>query len=328
MKPRRIIPLLVLAVALVGCEETFSPKDPFKRKSFLYCCVDFTFVGTSLQFALVNESYDVEGMNPAANMRDPFIDGAEIELLVKNRMYVFRSRISSLPDTTRYGSPFRFYRAEGAVLYPRDTVSVIAHLPGRPALSGWTIIPATRPMESRPRFAAGFTTQVNRFTQGDYYVLEWDDGVHNEHLFFPSLTITYIRHDADGPVPMAASVPLQYIDRAGGRTPVFPSPTTIPRLSFPLAVIDEAMRDISAGDPVKSRYVPQMLRFSVIECDFSLSRYYMSVNGSLDQYSLRLDESVYGNVQGGGGIVGSTNTYGIDYEFDPRYVRLFGYRPQ
>jgi len=316
---------LFLGLAACGCEDSFSPKETFLPKSYLYCIFNYARLEKSIQFALVNRSYDVDGTNPRVNTVDPFVDGAEIRLTIRRVSYEFRKQVSGPSDTTRYGSPFRYYSARNVPLFPLDTVLVAAYLPDKTVLTGWTIIPAAKPVSSQPVYAVGFTTQVNHFTQGNDYVLDWDDGSHDEHLFFPSLTISYVRHDDDTLVWLEKRIPLRYLDQGGQRVAVYPSPATIPHLVFPFAVIDEAMRELSAGDSVTSRYSPRTLSFRVVDCDFALSRYYMSVNGAMDQFSLRLDESTYSNVQGGGGIIGATNTYGIDYEFDPRYVKLFGY---
>jgi hypothetical protein len=327
---RRTTVAVVLALTLAGlaCEDQFSPKGTFESRVFLYCIVNFTKVDKTLQFALVNRSYDVEGTNPLVNTQDPFLDGAEIKLTVRNMVYAFRKTVADLPETTRYGSPFRCYRARDVLIFTNDTVHVVAYVPNGPPLTGQTIVPRTKPMESQPRYVVGFTTLVNRSTYGNDYVLDWNDASHDEHLFFPSLSITYLRYDSTEATPLAIQVPLKYVDQGGRRVPVYPSPTTVPHLTFPFEVIDETMREISAGDSSKSRYAPLMIKFSVVDCDFPLSRYYMGVNGSMDQYSLRLEESVFTNVQGGGGIVGSTNTYGIDYDFDPRYLKTFGYSPR
>jgi hypothetical protein len=141
------------------------------------------------------------------------------------------------------------------------------------------------------------------------------------------LTLTYEREeDTSGARTFSVRVPTGVVVRNGTRVGVYPRPSTSTHCEFTFEAIDEAMRSIAAGDTLKSRYLPVSLNFVVVECDIALTRYYMSVNGSLDQYSLRLDESTYTNVQGGGGVVGSTTTFGINNTIDPRYSRIFGYR--
>jgi hypothetical protein len=318
---------IVAALTGLSCDETFSPKEPLENRAFLYCIVNFSRLETTTQYALVNRSYDVSGTNPVVNTIDPFVQGAEMKLTVRSTEYSFRSGSLSGADTTRYGTPQRYYAARNVLVYPAEAVNVSAYLTDGTRLSGHTIVPAIKPLDSHPVYATGFTTLVNRFTQGNSYVLDWEDGSHEGHLFFPSMTLTYEREDdTSGARTFSVRIPTGYVMQNGVRVGVYPRPSTATHCEFTFEAIDDAMGAIAAGDTVKSRYRPVSLKFAVVECDFALTRYYMSVNGSLDQYSLRLDESTYTNVQGGGGVVGSTTTFGINNTIDPRYSRLFGYR--
>ena len=326
MRTRRLFLLpIVAALAGLSCDESFSPKEPLVDRAFLYCIVNYSRLETRTQFAIVNRSYDVNGTNPVVNGVDPFIDGAEMKLSVRTTEYLFRSGSMSGADTTRYGTPVKYYAARNVLVYPLDVVTVVASLPDGSRLSGHTTVPAVKPLESHPTYVSGFTTQVNRFTQGERYVLDWEDGSHDGHLFFPSLTLTYEREDS-ADKSFAIAVPTGISVQNGHRVAVYPHPSTATHCEFTFEAIDEAMRSIAEGDTLKSRYRPVSLNFTVVECDFALTRYYMSVNGALDQYSLRLDESTYTNVQGGSGVVGSTTTFGINNTIDPRYARLFGYQ--
>jgi hypothetical protein len=324
--PKTVALVLAALFTMTSCEEPFSPKEPFAPEYFLYCIANYDPVGASVQYAVVSHSYDVSGTRPEENTEDPFVADAEVQLTVGGTRYSFAQKRGGASDTTRYGTPRRVYYARDAKIIPGDGVSVTAYIPNGPTLTGKAVVPTTKPMESSPRYVVGFSTSVNRYTYGNSYVLTWEDGSHEEHLFFPSLTITYYRYDSTGAHVLARSVPLKYVVQGGSRVPVYPTVMTEKALSFEFDAIDEAMRAISVGDTAKSNYAPLEMQFKVIECDFPLSRYYASVNGYMDQYSIRLDESIFTNVQGGRGVVGSTNTYGINYEFDPRYVRSFGYR--
>jgi hypothetical protein len=66
--------------------------------------------------------------------------------------------------------------------------------------------------------------------------------------------------------------------------------------------------------------------FDLTEFDFALSRYYASVNGYLDRYSVWTNESIYSNVSGGIGIFGSRMDSKYSYPMDRKYVESFGYR--
>ena len=81
-----------------------------------------------------------------------------------------------------------------------------------------------------------------------------------------------------------------------------------------------------APAPRESEITVTRIVFGLTEFDFPLSRYYASVNGSLDRYSVRTDESVYSNIDGGIGIFGSTMSSEYSFPVDKKYVESFGYK--
>jgi hypothetical protein len=107
---------------------------------------------------------------------------------------------------------------------------------------------------------------------------------------------------------------------------VYPTYTFGTSCTFDFAAIDSAMAQISAGDSQKKNYGAHSMMFDVLEYDAPLSKYYSSVNGSLDQFSIRIDQPVYSNIGGGIGIFGSyfDNKFTIDMDY--AFVTVFGYR--
>ena len=107
-----------------------------------------------------------------------------------------------------------------------------------------------------------------------------------------------------------------------------PPPFT-PTYSFPFIggiTIDSAMVQISEGDPDKKNYKIISIIFEMTEFDHELSNYYSSTHGYLDNFSLRLDETIYSNVNGGIGIIGSKVFTSISFTVRSDYLSLFGYR--
>ena len=159
------------------------------------------------------------------------------------------------------------------------------------------------------------------------WVIDWDNPDDVEvHIFVPRLSITYTKTVGENEITGTVTVPSRFISTPGGTIPYYPSLTTQKQCTFEFAALDSAMAQISAGDSVKSLYAVHSATLEVIEYDTPLSKYFSSINGSLDQYSIRTDESVYSNVSGGIGIVGTYTTNWVTYFFDQRYVQRFGYR--
>jgi hypothetical protein len=154
-----------------------------------------------------------------------------------------------------------------------------------------------------PPFGVDVTTILKVF--GTNWILSWDDYGGGEHLFCPSLTIEYTRSMVTLKVEKTCPVRMRYVLRDQTPVPVYPIYQTEPQSIFEFEAMDAAMRDLSAGDPVKKNYKFWGFAFSVLEYDYALSLYYSSTYGYLDQFSLRLDESIYSNINGGLGVFGS-----------------------
>jgi hypothetical protein len=308
-----------------GCEEDFSPKTPFTDRYFAFCVATTSPTGSSVEYALISRLYDVPGLNPAANTDDPFVGGANILLTVRNQDYVFRGAETPRTDKDRYITPFRYYRAQGVNIRARDTVHFRATLPDGRVLAATSLVPPFKPVTSTPRFVSGVTTLVNRFTQGDAWVLDWDDGLREEHLFFPSLHLAYSVAAGDVREGYAVPVPLRFVLQGGAPVPVYPSYTTVQRIVVEFDALDRVMAALGTGITDKSTIRVEGITFTLLECDFAFSRYYTSVNGYLDQYTVRLDERIFTNIHGGEGIFGSATQTMVTYPVHARYAASFGY---
>ena len=328
---RTVTPFFILSpIALLGlgCDESFSPKEEFHTQYVLQCFVEATGVqGYPVTVtALLANTYDVDGVNPATNTSDPAIAGAEVTIAINQRPYYLVGALRANPDTTRYHTKQWIYTNTIPSIPPQAVVSLTAKLPNGKTLSAQTTVPTFRNLVSNYEFPTGLTSFFNRRPGEPTWVIDWDDGNDVEvHLFVPRMTIAYTRGTGAGLIAGTVEVPSQYISTPGGKIPVYPSPSTQEHCSFEFYALDSAMAQISAGDTNKSSYSVYKSTLQVIEYDLPLSKYFSSINGSLDQFSIRTDESVYSNVGGGIGILGSYRIHWVDYILDQRYVRHFGY---
>ena len=325
---RRFAGLAVLLLLLASCEESFSPKTPFRRVPILYCVLEADYKRLpGEQQVVLSSTYDVTGYDPSTNSIDPAIRGAKIELQVHDRQYTLVESTAPRSDTLRYKTPQVFYIGTDVLLYPFDTITITAVLPDGSVLSAQSYVPSPSGIATSPQILPqGFTTKVNRSTQGSSFIVDWDNAVAEEHLFFPSLSIGYRVRTPLGDIIRVNQVPLRYVQRAGTPVPVFPSYQTEKVCVYEFDAIDEVMREISGGDPHKESYIITGMDFDLTEFDFPLSRFYASVNGYLDQYSVRLDESVFTNIRGGIGVFGCRMDSRWGFKLDRRYIESFGYR--
>jgi hypothetical protein len=228
-------------------------------------------------------------------------------------------------DTSRYKGMQTFYYGQAIQLYSGDTMTITAKLKNGTILKSGTKVPRYLYYESSIPFPRGFTTDVDLFKYGKVWSFYWSSQELN--LCFPKMTIYYSKLDTSNRERSGSiEVPLKIIDRNGVPTPIYPSANREESANYDLSCFDWAMNKISEGESNKSLFRAVHIIFSTTEYDAPLSFYYSSVNGFLDNFSLRLDEQVFSNVAGGYGIFGTYFTTNYQEEFDSRYVEKFGYR--
>lgn len=320
--------LLILCVALLlvsGCDQTFAPKAEFQEQYVLQAFVQGAVGRAPMAMnALLARTYNVDGFDPSVNRSDPTIDSALVTFKSNARVDTLRERVRRTNDSLRYGSRQRYYTGTIVTPSPSELVYINARLPNGHVLTAQTIIPVPRLVVSEYDFPHGVTTHAN-FPAGVHsWTLSWaNDQDPSGHVFFPRLHILFSRIVDSVERVGSIVVPMTL---GGGTNPIYPSSTFETSCSFDFDAIDWAMAQISGGDPQKKNYGAHSVMFEVLEYDAALSKYYSSVNGSLDQFSIRIDQPVYSNVGGGIGIFGSSynnrNTIDLDYG----YVTSFGYR--
>jgi hypothetical protein len=329
MKSRFQLLILSCIVGLgSGCDKPFSPKEDFQERYVLQCFVQGDYEkNLESVTALLARTYDVEGFNPSANTNDPAIAGAEVTLTFDGKPYNLQEAFRPAPEGFQYGTRQRYYSRLVTAPPPESKVGIIAKLPNGQTLSAQTIIPRGRAFTSSYEFAAGLTTRLNLQPGKPNWIVGWENYDDTEvHLFYPRLTILYTKMEGGVERTGSVPVPVRYVSGGGGPIPVYPSYSTNKSCSFEFYAIDSAMAQISAGDPDKHSHGLHTARLEVIEYDLPLSKYFSSVNGSLDQFSIRTDQLVFSNVGGGIGILASFIVHKVQFDFDIRYVLLYGYR--
>jgi hypothetical protein len=85
------------------------------------------------------------------------------------------------------------------------------------------------------------------------------------------------------------------------------------------------MKEISGDDPNKDHYIILTAIIDLLVFDRNLSGYYSSVASISDEFSIRLDEIDFSNIDGGFGVFGSYYKQSFVLFFDKLYVESFGY---
>jgi hypothetical protein len=329
VNPRHALLLYaIIALAASGCDDAFSPKGPLAETPILYCVLEVRPIQERYVItATLSSVYDAPGYTPGTNTDDPTIGRAAISLLVgRSSVYPLAETLIRRPTESPYGDCWHVYRATQVQIRTRDTLRLSALLPDGRQLSAMTVVPTYRPVSTFPLYPRGVTTRLNSLYFGSAWVINWDDLAHEDHLFFPRLQLIYEVSTDSGTIGGGRDVPLRLVPTGSGALPVYPQVTSTRELAFEFAAIDATMEAIADGEPDKSRYRVSGFVFDLVELDFPLSRYYASINGSLDQVSIRLEESVFTNIANGQGVFGTSMANSRSWEVESDYAAEFGYR--
>ena len=334
------ISLFTISLSLVSCEENFSPKTDFRDEYVLNSIISGSATGIKSKIYIsVSKLYNVDGLNPYLNKTDPVVLGAAVTLRQNNRVYECFQDTLRRADTSRYNTPYIYYSSPPLEVNFYDQFWITANLPNGVELSGYTRIPFPFIPTFSYDFTGGITTRINRFLWGNSWEIRWD--IFGNDLFFPKLLIIYQKKlespiyitdstgqviDSIGYTTKEKEIPIKYINQNGSLEPVYPTYTTGNSIIYDFDAIDSAMVEISSGDPDKENYRIISIVFQMTEFDNELSNYYASTHGYLDSYSLRLDETIYSDVNGGIGIIGSRVFTSISFNVRSDYLSLFGYR--
>jgi hypothetical protein len=321
-----VLPIIILLFALftVGCEEDFSPRSEFKEGYVLFSITAGQEIGELVKpKVILAKVYDVPGTNPYLNTEAPEIAGARVEIRFRGDTYILKDSTVARQDSSRYDSPMKFYFGKAIPLYSGDTITITARLANGVVLTSGTRVPSYLNYESSIVFPRGFTSDVDVYKYGKSWSLYWASQELN--LCFPKMKLYYTKKEGNREISKNIEIPLRVINRNGVPTPLYPVANRDEEATYELASFDWAMEKISEGEPDKSLFRVLHVIFEATEYDAPLSNYYSSVNGFLDNFSLRLDEQVFSNITGGFGVFGTYFTSAYQLEMDSRYVQKYGY---
>ncbi|MGE5400593.1 MAG: DUF4249 family protein [Ignavibacteriales bacterium] len=317
-----IISLAVIALFNISCEETVNPKAEFKQQYILTCIIN---VSSDTVRAVISRTYDVDGFNPDINNVDPAVSGAVVTIYQGNQSFQLREGSRIRTDTSRYSNKQQYYYATGIKFLAQKDIKIVAQLKSGEVLSAVTTPPESNDFKFSYTFPDGIDPKVNWYLAGEYYTFSWEP-VNSDHFAFPRLSILY-RKDINGrKVEFLTQVPATYIKQGDKQIPYYPLYSQADSCSFEYRCIDSALHKVANGDPNTTDYFLKYVQVDMMEFDKALTSYYSSTKGVLDNFSIRSDETVYSNINGGLGIFGCYRITSVRKLLDASYVVKLGYR--
>lgn len=304
--------IITASISLISCEEDFNPKTDYTEKYILYSIIN---PDSSFQTAILLKTYDVPDYDPYVNSEDPSVHGATIILVQNDRAYFLQDTSVTRVDTSRYASDQHFYYTNNFEINGDDSLQIVAVLPNGKRLSALTKLPQTVTFDTSSDHLLPVEDQ-------QYFQFIWDGPV-SSRWYLPKLTFYYL---VDG-VRFGKDIPITYNNENGKWIPEYPSVTNSNTIRFEMTSLDSAFKQISEGDNDKAHYKILGAVLSLLVFDEELSRYYSTTNGFLDDYTVRLDETDYTNIEGGFGIFASYIKSQTGAIFNETFIKSFGYTP-
>lgn len=320
-----ILLTFILSFLVVSCEENFSPKTEFTERYVVGCIVSSVAgsINSTIE-AWVSKTYNIDGINPSKNTIDPTISNAKIKLFIGESEYILAVDTVKRTDTSKYKTPEIKYITSVVNPIPNVKLKILVNIDSSKTLSSETKLPLAQSFEYSYPFNHGITTNLERWKWGKSWIIYWTKA--ENHLYFPNLSISYSKLIDSNETFFTFNIPIEIKNTDGKEEPIYINYTYNSSIGYDYDAIDYAMRKISEGDSAKSNYLIYGINFSLTEFDQNLSNYYASTNGYLDNFSIKIDESVFSNINGGLGIFGSYFTNKSMFLADYNYARSFGYK--
>lgn len=317
MKKVGILFFIVTAALLnYSCENTLNPNAPFRER---YVLTGIMRSDTSLQVVTLTRSYrPADGFNPLTNTQDPAVIGAEVNIWYKDTLYELRDTTLVRQDTSHYKDSVHCYYVNNLRPEEDQYVDIEALLPNGLLLQSTTKLPDVRPY--------GFFSTGNDLVippvDKDFVMVKWD--TLSNTISSPRINIIYY---VKGSTEMKKwPVPLYYITNNDKTTPVYPGQTKINFVNLSMETITRALNEISQTVSDKSQISISEMDVELVVYDVSLSTYYLSIQGGLDAFTVKLDVPDYSDIQGGYGIFGSYVRTVYKMKFTNDYLKSLGYQ--
>lgn len=319
----------LLLLGFVGCDDSFNPKEEFQPKIIV---TGLLKADSSRQNIVIQKSYDIPGFDPSQNTTDPFISGANVVLKVTNRKrninttHILRDTSRARAVGSKYPGPMPFYTTTMSgfnKITARDTITLIATLPSGEKIESTTIVPEPLNMEINRTVLTTAAAKQNI----DRFLFTWVP-IDNAQgfMYYPRMRIYYDQMENGVVTPKNIEVPIAGFGEGAGRTYSYPLFSKSRYQDYLFSIVDEVMRDISKNDVNKQNFYVRYAKFDLMVYDVNFAKYYSSINGFLDDLSVRIDEVVYSNIPGGLGFLGVTKLYEVTLPIDLDYTSSFGYR--
>jgi len=324
MKKVLFILPVILFLFFESCRNDFNINAPYQDVYVLNCILRNN---DSVQYAIISKNdYTGNGAPPASASTAQNIKGANVEIYYNDSVFVMRDTTIEVTDSGSV-TQVNCYMIKNLALQPGKVVRIDATVKGE-KLQSTIQIPeisfTTFSLNFPQAFKSGYITLPN-------YSWNWTGGAgdNSSILSLPQLEIYYKKYEAGSYVDKKILVPLALYFTNDENGNVIPVNVELSFNNFcitTLETVNKTMQDISGDDPNKNDYIVTKVIFNVIGLDPDLSKFYSAYNTYNEDFSIKLRQTDYSNIEGGKGIFGVVYNFSKSLAVDSLYVKSFGYQ--
>ncbi|RJP66546.1 MAG: DUF4249 family protein [Ignavibacteriales bacterium] len=306
--------LFFSSMAFISCDITLDPKTEFKDRFILYLIMR---ADTNYHIARVFHNYNVNGLDPNTNKVDPAIKDAVIKIWGNNSVNIFKDTLISRDDTSRYNDPVYFYYLDNYKPVQEESLKVTAYLDNGVVLQARSKVPVQINLDS---------LYLLPVLGRNDFSFSWP--VNSEEVCYSYQAKLYYKQRIEGQGEFIKwiEIPLEIHREGDSVKTVYPEISTNHYVRYTNEALDWAMKKISESEPSKSYFTITRIVFEIISFDKPLSDYYSLTHGYSDSFSIRLDENIYTNIEGGLGVFGVCYKQGIMFKLKEDYILSYGYK--
>ncbi len=324
MKKAFLVLLTVLLIFIESCKSDFNINAPSEDVYALNCVLRND---NSIQYAILSKNTVTDnGTSPTLNSNALNIKGANIKIFCNDSVFVMRDTTIQVNDAGNITNVNCYY-VKNLIMKPGKIISIEA------AVSGGKTLKSTIPVQeiSFGTFSTNFPLTLKTGYQiRDPYTWSWngDPESSTDILNQPQLEIYYKKYEGGKFVDKIILVPLvyYYTGSANNLIPVYVKFSFENDCITTLETINKTMQDISGNDPDKGNYIINKVLFSVVSFDPNLTKFYSAYNTYTENFTVKLRQTDYSNIEGGIGIFGIYYKFSQNLVVDSLYIESYGYQ--
>lgn len=324
MKKAFLLMAIILFILFEACNDDFNINAPYEDIYVLNCILRNN---DSIQYAVISKNNFTEnGAPPSSNSTAQNIKGATIKIFYENSVFVMRDTTIELEDSEN--TLVNCYYVKDLNISYGKVIKIEASVPGGKKLESTIQVPFIYYSGFQPTFPQVYQSGYN---ERPYYIWGFSGNIEDitNILSLPQLEIYYQKYESGTYIDKKILVPLAsgfILDENNNFIPVGVELSFNKYCVTTPETVNKTMQEISGDDPHKKNYIINKVLFSVICLGPDLSRFYSAYHTYAADFTIKLRQTDFTNIEGGKGIFGVNYKFSRALTIDSSYIKSFGYQ--